>query len=206
MPDFIVIAGPNGAGKSSFSNLLSPVNTQIFDPDKERLKISRSYPDISDEAIEDELTREYERQEAGAIANLVGFTVETNFRNQFLAEKALHFKSLGYTTTVIFMMLPSLETSIERVNLRVKRNGHYVDLESVRTNYEMSWKTLKDTLSNFDNVVLMNGAKLAEVMPPETLLISKSGKLTQINKNLAEWCIDLVNEVQNLMADYWSEK
>lgn len=199
MPDFIVIAGPNGAGKSSFSSLLSPVNAEIFDPDKAKFKISQSYPDISDEAIEDELTREYKRQEIQVISNLTNFTVETNFRNQFLAERALHFKSLNYKTTIIFIILPGLESSIERVKLRVKRKGHYVDVDSIRTNFEMSWKTFKDTLGYFDNIVLMNGSKSEEVMPPETLFVFKSGKLSQINKSIPEWCIDRVNEIKNLI-------
>lgn len=52
MPDYTVIAGPNEAGKSTFSALLAHPNTLIFDPDKERAKVERSYPDISEEAVD----------------------------------------------------------------------------------------------------------------------------------------------------------
>lgn len=52
MPNFIVIAGPNGAGKSTFSEKLSGPDALIFDPDKEKLKIERNFPHISEDADE----------------------------------------------------------------------------------------------------------------------------------------------------------
>lgn len=87
MPDFIVIAGPNGAGKSAYSQFLSKPEALIFDPDKEKLKIERNFPDISEDAVESELTRVYRNFELRALGKQLDLTVETILRNEYLATK-----------------------------------------------------------------------------------------------------------------------
>lgn len=142
MQQFTVIAGPNGAGKSTFSARMSKANALIFDPDLEKYKIERQYPDISDEAIEAALTRKYNNFELKAISAKKHLTVETNLRNEFLAERAALFKEIGYQTRLVFMLLPDVASSMDRVNLRVKQKGHFVDVESIRLNFEKSLENL----------------------------------------------------------------
>ncbi len=101
MLEFTVVAGPNGAGKSSFSRALSKINAIIFDPDEEKRKILADFPDLSEEAAEAELTRVYERFETEAINSNRDFTVETNFRNDYLSLRAKYFKSKGYKINLI---------------------------------------------------------------------------------------------------------
>ena len=54
----------------------------------------------------------------------------------FLARRAAFFKENGYRTRLVFMLLPDISTSMDRVNLRVKQKGHFVDAESSRLNFE----------------------------------------------------------------------
>jgi predicted ABC-type ATPase len=157
MPEFLIIAGPNGAGKSSFSQLLSKKDAIIFDPDKEKLTIERQYPDINDDAVEEELTRVYNNFELRAAGSQLNFTVETNLRNNFLAERAKIFRDNGYETNLIFLNLPFISDSIDRVDLRVKEKGHFVSIESIRYNFEHSFQNFKKVAPQFDKVMLMDG-------------------------------------------------
>lgn len=201
MQQFTVIAGPNGAGKSTFSARMSKSGTLIFDPDVEKRKIERQYPDISDDAIEAALTRKYGNFELKAIGVQQHLTVETNLRNDFLAERAAFFKEIGYQTRLVFMLLPNVESSMDRVNLRVKQKGHFVDAESIRLNFEKSLENLYRVASIFDQFMLVCAAANRIISQPELLLTVKHGDLVQRNNNVPEWALPIV---ENLITSIFS--
>jgi len=189
MPEYTVIAGPNGAGKSTFSALLAHPGTLIFDPDKERAKIERNYPDISDEAVESELTRVYDTFELKALGIHQDLTVETNLRNTFLAERATHFKKQGYQTNLIFLLLKDIDHSFKRVNMRVAQKGHFVDQESIRYNYKESLLNLYKVADQFDNLLLMDVSIKEDQSPPLLLATFKDKSLNYQNEEMPGWTI-----------------
>jgi predicted ABC-type ATPase len=200
MLQFTVIAGPNGAGKSTLSARMSRRDAIIFDPDKEKLAIERSYPDISDEAIESAVTRKYEQFELRAIAKKQSLTVETNLRNEFLAHRAALFKEGGYVTQLVFMMLPDVESSMDRVNLRVKQKGHFVDHSSIRYNFKASLDNLLKVADLFDQVMLVCAAsEFGIITSPERLLVTQGAKVLHINPEAPEWAHSVMNEVINII-------
>lgn len=197
---FTVIAGPNGAGKSTLSVRMSRRDAIIFDPDKEKLAIERNYPDISDEAIESAVTRKYEQFELQAIATRKSFTVETNLRNEFLAERAALFREGGYLTRLVFMMLPDVESSMDRVNLRVKQKGHFVDHASIRYNFGASLDNLLKVADRFDQVMLVCAAsEFGIIASPERLLVTQGTEVVHINTEAPEWAYSVMNEVINII-------
>lgn len=189
MPEYTVIAGPNGAGKSTFSDLLANPKTLIFDPDSERANIERNYPDISDEEVGDELTRVYNTYELRAVGIHQDLTVETNQRNTFLSERAIHFKKQGYQTNLIFLLLKDIDHSFKRVNIRVAQKGHFVDQESVRYNYKESLLNLYKVAGQFDNILLMDGSIKEKQGPPLLLATFKDKSLVYRNEEMPEWAI-----------------
>lgn len=196
MQQFTVIAGPNGAGKSTFSARMSKSGTLIFDPDLEKRNIERQYPDISDDAIEAALTRKYHNFELKAIAGQKPLTVETNLRNDFLAVRAGFFKGIGYQTRLVFMLLPNIESSMDRVNLRVKQKGHFVDAESIRLNFKKSLENLYRIAPLFDQFMLVcAAANYGIISQPELLLTVKDGNLVQTNTNIPEWALPIVENL-----------
>jgi len=196
MAVFTVIAGPNGAGKSTFSARMSKSGALIFDPDLEKRTIERQYPDISDDAIEAALTRKYNNFELKALATQKHLTVETNLRNDFLAERAAFFKETGYQTRLVFMLLPNVESSMDRVNLRVKQKGHFVDAESIRLNFEKSLENLYRVAPLFDQSMLVcAAANYGIISQPELLLTLKNGHLVQRNSNIPDWAEPIVEDL-----------
>jgi predicted ABC-type ATPase len=199
MPDYTIIAGPNGAGKSSFSKLLSSKDSLIFDADKVKFLKKKQYPDLPDESIEMMITSAYWEAEDTAIKEKKDLTVETNLRNDFLVKRIDYFKNKGYKINLIFMLLPDVKVSMDRVNLRVDGKGHFVDHESIRYNFEYSLKMLKQHLNKFDNVMLLDSSLDSSLTVPGTLLTLKNNNIHFINANAPLWAKPILNEItQNL--------
>ncbi|QJD97186.1 hypothetical protein HH214_15560 [Mucilaginibacter robiniae] len=201
MLQYTVIAGPNGAGKSTLSARMSRRDAIIFDPDKEKAIIEKSYPDISAEAIESAVTRKYDQCELRALVSKKSFTVETNLRNEFLAERAGRFRESGYDTRLVFMMLPDVESSMDRVNLRVRQKGHFVDHESIRYKFEASQENLLKVASRFDQVMLVCAASAFGIIAaPERLLVTKGAEVMDINPAAPAWAHALMQEVIDIIG------
>lgn len=189
MPVFTIIAGPNGAGKSTFSSLLSRHGALIFDPDAEKLIIEKHYPDISDDALESAITRNFLNARLRAIGSANHFTVESNLRNDFLLQRATEFRASGYETRIMYLLLPDLATSMDRVNLRVNQKGHFVDAESIKANFEKGIDNFLSMASAFDAVMLISGVNNAPEIrtTPELLLTFRNGLITQKAQIIPIW-------------------
>jgi predicted ABC-type ATPase len=195
VPDFTIIAGPNGAGKSSFSKLLSDPGSLIFDADIVKAIKEKEYPDLPDESIQMMITSAYWQNEDEAIEANFSLTVETNLRDDFLINRLEYFKSKGYTTNLIFMMLPHVDASLERVNLRVFRKGHFVDFESIKYNFETSLITLKKYFTRFDSFQLLDSSSTVDIAMPETLLMLKNNSIHFIDPNPPSWAKSTLDEI-----------
>jgi predicted ABC-type ATPase len=199
MPDYTIVADPNGAGKSTYSSKLSEAGALIFDADKIKAIKEREYPDIPTESIHTMLTVEYWEMEEIATTRGENLTVESNLQNNFLIERASHLKSKGFTTNLIFMLLPDINESIERVNSRVGQKGHFVDLESIKYNFENSLEMLKKHFDKFDNGQVINSFFQGNNSKLQVLLIINNNKASYINQNLPDWAKPTIDElVKNL--------
>ncbi len=155
MPDYTVIAGPNGAGKSLFSKTLSSPGALIFDADIVKALKEKEYPDLPGESIGMMVTSAYWNAEDRAVETNNSLTVESNLRNDFLINRLDFFKSRGYTTNLIYMLLPDVETSFERVGLRVAQKGHFIDSDSINYNFIEGQVILKKHFNKFDNLQIL---------------------------------------------------
>jgi predicted ABC-type ATPase len=207
MPQFIVVAGPNGAGKSTFSAHFSRPGALIFDPDKQKYKIEKQYQDISFEAVESELTRKYYTFEARALGSHLHFTVETNLRNDFLAERADFFHEQGYETRMIYMLLPDVATSMDRVNLRVKQKGHPIDVDSIKTNFAKGLENLALIAPRFDQLMILSADNSGlEKTQPQLLLTVKNGAIIQKSEKIPLWCLDTINNIGQIVGSHVSTR
>lgn len=195
MPDFTIIAGPNGAGKSTYSTILSSADALIFDADKVKAVKEKQYPDLPDESIEMMITSAYWEAEDIAVENKKDLTVETNLRNDFLINRAIFFKDKGYTINLIYMLLPDVETSNDRVSLRIAQNGHFIDSESIKYNFEHGLVTLKDHFKKFDNLKIINSSLDTNLSTLKTLLLVKNNKISFIDPAAPSWAIPILDEI-----------
>jgi predicted ABC-type ATPase len=195
MPDFTIVAGPNGAGKSTFSKRLSNSGALIFDADIIKLIREKQYPDLPIESIEMMIDSVYWEAEEVAIKEKKDFTVETNLRNDFLVKRAAHFRNKGYTINLVFMLLPDIQSSIDRVNSRVDQKGHYVDVETIKYNFEYSLENLKQYFGLFDNLFLIDSALTDNLSIPNPLLKLKNNKIHFIEPSPPKWAKPIIDDI-----------
>ncbi|MFI5136934.1 MAG: zeta toxin family protein [Sphingobacteriales bacterium] len=195
MPDYTIIAGPNGAGKSTYSNILSSSDSLIFDADKVKAIKEKQYPDLPDESIGMMIDSAYWETEEIAIERQKDLTVETNLRDDFLINRSISFKNKGYSTNLIYMLLPDVETSTDRVSLRVAKKGHFVDAESIKYNFEHSLITLKEHFKKFDNLKILSSTLVANRYTLKTFLIVKNNQINFIDPNAPAWAKPILDDI-----------
>jgi predicted ABC-type ATPase len=141
------------------------------------------------------ITTEYWNTEDASIEKNQDLTVETNLRNDFLIGRLEFFKRRGYTTNLIYMLLPSIKISTERVGLRVAQKGHYIDPESIKYNFGHGLEMLKQHFDKFDTFSLVDGSLDNQLSFPHKLLTIKNGQLSYINTNSPSWAKPLIDEI-----------
>ena len=193
----LIIAGGNGAGKSSASKYISPPKALIYDPDKEIKRIESQYPDLPAASIYYAVQNYFLDQVDYIQKNKFNFTIETNFRDAGLMDTIERFREAGYSIGMVYMLLPNIQLSMERVNNRVREGGHAVDEDSIRTNFYEGQKNLLYFASRFDHIELINAA--GEPGKLRSLLSIISGELAYYSENPPEWAKEMVDA---LIAPY----
>ena len=195
MPDYTIIAGPNGAGKSTYSIVLSSEDAIIFDADIVKALKEKQYPDLPDESIEMMITSAYWEAEDIAIEARKDLTVETNLRNDFLINRCAFFKDKGYSINLIYMLLPDVETSTERVSIRVAQKGHFINSESIKYNFGQGLLMLKKHFSEFDTLTIFASSLATAPSIPDTLLIVKNNNIHFIDPSAPSWAKQHIDDI-----------
>jgi predicted ABC-type ATPase len=107
------------------------------------------------------------------------------------------FQNAGYEIHLIFMGLNSLEESIQRVASRVRAGGHKVSEDSIRYNYEYSFKNLYKYFKDFDSVTLFDNsiADKDEAVVPEEILHIVKGALYLQAETFPNWVKPIVEGI-----------
>ena len=152
-----VIAGCNGAGKTTASFIILPeildckefVNAdeiakglQPFQPDKVAVEAGRIMISRINNLLEDELS----------------FAFETTLATKSYKNKILLARNKGYTVTLLFFWLQTIDLAKERVATRVLEGGHNIPKDVIERRYINGIKNLfsiyiplVDELMIFDN-------------------------------------------------------
>lgn len=194
-PRLTILAGPNGAGKSSISKLISPPDALIYDPDREFKRIELKFPDLPIESIAYATNTYFLDQVDFVLMNKRSFTIETNFRDPDLIDIVSRFQEAGYTTGMVYMLLPTIAQSIERVNNRVREGGHYVDEYSIRYNFAEGKKNLNYFADRFDFLELVDASGAPE--KTKSLLRVHEKALVFTLEKSPEWSNDICNEFKS---------
>ena len=137
---------------------MSPPDTFIFDPDKEKEIIAFRFAELPQESIEYAFQQHFQDCIEFAIGNKRDFVIETNFRDQALLDPVEQFKANGYITNMIYLVLDSVHESMDRVKHRVNNGGHHVDDQSVFINYTEGLKNLEYYSGRFDNLEIIDAS------------------------------------------------
>ena len=141
MPSLYIIAGPNGAGKTTFIKRFAPREIALLDfinadeiarglaplaPQREQLEAGRLVLERFRRFVE-------ERRDFCLETTLSGRTYRKYFE---LARRA------GYHVHLDFLLLPTVDDSIQRVADRVQQGGHDVPLEDLQRRFKVCVQNL----------------------------------------------------------------
>lgn len=135
MPSLFIIAGCNGAGKTTASFTVLPELLQVrefVNADE----IARGLSPFQPEKVSIEAGRIMLHRLQELMAQGVDFAFETTLATRSFAGLIDRVKTLGYTVTLIYYWLDSVELAIERVKIRVAEGGHNIPTEVIARRYQ----------------------------------------------------------------------
>jgi predicted ABC-type ATPase len=145
VPQVVIIAGPNGAGKTTFASnyLVGPrTHFSFVNADEIAREVARRG------APQRQADVRAGRTMLERIDNLVtartDFAFETTLATLSYARKIRAWRRSGYVASLLYLRLPSVEASIERVRRRVMAGGHGIPEEIIRRRFGTSAAYFED--------------------------------------------------------------
>lgn len=146
MPVCWIIAGPNGSGKTTFALEYLPkvagcshfINADLIAaglsplaPERELIPASRLF--LSEIQT--------------CVINNTDFSIETTLAGRSYLKMIKKLKSDNWTVKLIYLALPSVEMSKERVAERVLHGGHNIPIKDIERRFSRSLKNLLNEFS-----------------------------------------------------------
>lgn len=181
MPSLYIITGSNGAGKSTLGPDYLPDEIlqqyPVFDGDLlYTKKLTELFPAIiksTKYARKDSLeyvVELFEQQTNKALENLDHYVYEGHFTNDATWEKPNLFKNAGYRIHLIFFGLENPELSQFRVTQRIIEGGHYVDPQTLNSNFYGNLEKLNIYHSLIDDLTIVDTSEINHRILLKTVL------------------------------------
>lgn len=141
MPNLYILAGCNGAGKTSVAYTLLPevvACREFVNADE----IARGLSPFNVESVAFEAGRIMLERIDYLIGKRVDFALETTLSTRSYSQLIRRVKPLGYTITLVYSCLDSVELAKERVKSRVEQGGHTIPPDVIERRYGRSLKNL----------------------------------------------------------------
>lgn len=140
-PICTIIAGPNGAGKTTFAlNYLPKVagTSKFINADL----IAAGLSPLDPAHAEREAARIFISEIEQSMLERDDFAFETTLSGRAHLGRIRRMRSDGWIIRLIYLYLPDVESSIERVAHRVSEGGHDIPLEALLRRYPKSLRNL----------------------------------------------------------------
>lgn len=180
-----IIAGCNGAGKTTASFTILPeilFCKEFVNADEIAKGLSPFQPEkVSFEAGRIMLNRINE-----LLNHVENFAFETTLSTRSYKNKIIEAKAKGYTVTLLFFWLQSVDLAKERVKTRVSEGGHNIEAEIIERRYKRGIKNLFDIyLPIIDGALILDNSEgkyelIAEKMIDRNLNIIQKIKFERL--------------------------
>jgi predicted ABC-type ATPase len=146
VPEIVIIAGPNGAGKTTFASEYLPARQKrlVFvnadEIGRELADYGLSQRQVDMRAARVMLERIDDLANAGA-----GFMFETTLATLIYTQRVPRWRAFGYSVSLIYLRLSSVEASIVRVRRRVEAGGHSIPEDAIRRRFDKSVKYFENS-------------------------------------------------------------
>lgn len=138
-----IIAGCNGAGKTTASFTILPhiiFCKEFVNADE----IAKGISPFQPETVAFEAGRIMLQRINDLLKSQVSFAFETTLATRSHKPRIVRAKDRGYTVTLLFFWLQSVELAIERVKTRVLEGGHHVEQDVIVRRYYKGIQNLFD--------------------------------------------------------------
>ncbi|SFV87821.1 hypothetical protein MNB_SUP05-SYMBIONT-5-308 [hydrothermal vent metagenome] len=173
-PTFTIIAGVNGSGKTTFAlDYFKDTEVVFINADLIATGLSPNNPDFSQFIAGKLMLKNIRKQ----IADRRSFAVETTLASKNYLKIIRELKAKGWQVDMIYLYLPSVDLSVQRVAERVKNGGHNIKLKDIKRRYGRSLKNLmNDYFDVVDNIGCLNNENNSE------LIFNKNSEVVTYNQ------------------------
>lgn len=170
-PIVIAIAGSNGAGKTTFYHShLANTSLRFINADDLAHELNLGAYDSA--AVAAELRH-------ALVSKRESFIFETVLSDP-VGDKVSFLRDLtdhGYEVVLIFISIADIETSIQRVSMRVVQGGHDVPDDKLRERFNRTRENLRRAIESLQHVIVYDNSDLAQ---PYRLMASyENGRLVE---------------------------
>lgn len=169
-PRFVIIAGPNGAGKSTIANAPEAItllrDTPAINPDTHATTF-RAKHDLPPDAANLLAVVQTELEVWRSIAEGRSVAVETVLSTDKYLPAIRAARARGFQTVLIYIALPSVEYSIQRVQARVAAGGHDVPEANIRRRWPRTLDNFAVFMNEADEVALFSNAGTEPILVGE---------------------------------------
>ena len=139
MPTLIIIAGPNGAGKTTFaSNYLVGPRVHFAFVNADEIAREAGQRNLPHQSADMRAARIMLDRIDRLATTRTDFAFETTLATLSYARKIFAWRQSGYHVSLVYLRLPSLEASMERVRRRVEAGGHSIPKKVIRRRFAKS--------------------------------------------------------------------
>jgi predicted ABC-type ATPase len=166
---FTIIAGVNGSGKTTFAlDYFTGSDTIFINADSIATSLSPNNPDLSQFRAGKIMLKEIKN----SIKNQQSFAIETTLSSKNYLKIIKQLKDDNWQINLIYLYLPSVELSMQRVVERVKNGGHNIKKTDILRRYNRSISNLiNDYIEVVDNVICIDNYDNDEI------IFSKNSKI-----------------------------
>lgn len=184
-----IIAGCNGAGKTTASFTILPeiINCKEFVNADE---IAKGLSPFQPEKVSFEAGRIMLNRINELLRDNESFAFETTLATKSYKQKIQEARKNGYTITLLFFWLKTIELAKERVKIRVSEGGHNIEAEVIERRYKNGLKNLFEIyLPIVDGALIFDNSEgkhelLAQKTIDNKLTILDEIKFNELKRNL----------------------
>jgi len=205
-PQLFIITGSNGAGKSTLKQALLPPDfseLDIFDGDifytlknTEFYRIYKSSKEarkLAEEALEDYFKILSENH----IKEKKHFAYEGHFTGSGAWKVPEKFKEAGFEIHLIFCGLNNVVKSIQRVDIRVKKNGFHVPPLAIENNFYGNMEMLNKHFKMFNSIEILDTSN--NTIIPICRIAGEESFTPLRNEDIPEWFKSGMSEIYKLL-------
>ena len=139
-PICTIIAGPNGAGKTTFAlDYLPLVDCHIF---LNADMIAAGLAPFRAQTKQVEAGKLFLREIGQSIASRENFAFETTLSGKSHLSRVRRMLAEGWRVNLVYLWLPRVEASVNRVRRRVQQGGHNIPEQDIHRRYPRSLENL----------------------------------------------------------------